>query len=94
MPKKHTPVVSENPAVTLGRKGGLANTVKQQRARKLNAQRAGRPRRICTHCGEAVIGGHVDRALDTKCGAHGWRWQTRAERYALAHQNGKTSKRK
>jgi hypothetical protein len=40
-----------------------------------NAQLAGRPRRICTTCGEPVVGGHVDRRLDLTCGAHGWRWQ-------------------
>jgi len=50
----------------------------------MNAQRAGRPRRVCVHCGERVYGGHVDRALDTTCGAHAWRWQTRAEVHALA----------
>jgi hypothetical protein len=22
-----------------------------------------------------VVGGHVDRALDESCGAHGWQWQ-------------------
>lgn len=71
----------ENPAVALGRLGGLANTEKQQKARALNAQKAGRPRRVCKHCGEPVVGGHVDRALDQKCGEHGWRWQSRREQF-------------
>jgi hypothetical protein len=79
MPKKT--LVPENPAAALGRLGGLANTPKQRRARKQNAQKAGRPRRVCTHCGEPVIGGHQDRALDESCGAHGWRWQTRREQF-------------
>ena len=61
----------------LGRLGGTANTSKQNAARKRNAQRAGRPRRVCIHCDEPVVGGHVDRRLDTSCGAHGWRWQRR-----------------
>src|SRR5215831_11639496 len=64
-------------AVALGRLGGAAGTRAQNRARKKNAQLAGRPRRICTTCGEPVAGGHVDRRLDETCGAHGWRWQQR-----------------
>jgi hypothetical protein len=64
-------------ARTLGSLGGSANTDKQNAARKQNAQRAGRPRRVCITCNEPVVGGHVDRRLDTSCGAHGWRWQRR-----------------
>ena len=67
-------------AQALGRLGGSANTRAQQRARKRNAQLAGRPRRICTHCGEPVIGGHADRLLDVSCGAHGWTWQKQSEK--------------
>ena len=68
-------------AQSLGRRGGLANTPAQQRARKDNARRfAGRPRRVCQHCNEPVIGGHVDRGLDQSCGAHGWRWEKRRDR--------------
>jgi ribosomal protein S27AE len=71
---------SKNPAAqALGRLGGSTNSKAQQRARKRNAQLAGRPRRVCVHCGEPVIGGHADRALDERCGAHGWKWQKRSE---------------
>lgn len=62
-------------AQALGRLGGAANTPAQQRARKRNAKLAGRPGRVCLHCGEPVAGGHVERALDESCGQHGWRWQ-------------------
>jgi hypothetical protein len=79
MPKKTTS--EETAAAALGRLGGLANTVKQQRARKRNAKWAGRPSRVCTHCGQPVIGGHKDRALDISCGPHGWRWQSRREQH-------------
>jgi hypothetical protein len=64
-------------AMRLGRLGGKAGTSKQNAARKRNAQRAGRPRRVCITCNEPVVGGHVDRRLDASCGAHGWRWQRR-----------------
>jgi hypothetical protein len=74
MPTKVTP--KKNAAAqTLGRLGGQANTKAQNRARKQNAQLAGRPRRVCTHCNEPVVGGHADRALDESCGRHGWRWE-------------------
>lgn len=62
-------------AQALGRLGGAAKTRAQNLARKRNAQRAGRPGRVCVHCGEPVLGGHVNRALDDTCGQHGWRWQ-------------------
>lgn len=75
LPKKKNPA-----AQALGRLGGQAGTTAQNRARKKNAQLAGRPRRVCTHCGEPVVGGHVDRALDEKCGAHGWKWQKQSEK--------------
>jgi hypothetical protein len=69
----------ESPAQILGRLGGSANTPKQNAARRKNARRsAGRPGRVCLYCGEPVLGGHVDRALDETCGAHGWQWQQRA----------------
>lgn len=58
-----------------GRRGGSRNTPAQRAAARVNAQLGGRPKRVCTHCGEAVRGGHVDRALDVTCGQHGWRWQ-------------------
>jgi hypothetical protein len=77
IPKKKT----MNPhARELGRLGGLAGTPAQNRARRRNAQHAGRPRRVCTTCGEPVRGGHVNRALDDTCGPHGWRWQKPSER--------------
>jgi hypothetical protein len=89
---KKLPRNVENAAALLGQRGGLANTEKQQLTRKLNAKRAGRPRRVCLHCGEPVIGGHVDRSLDSSCGAHGWRWQSRAEQFAQ-HSAPKGKKR-
>jgi len=67
-------------AVALGRLGGLANTPAQRQARKKNAKFAGRPGRVCKHCGEPVKGGHVDTKLDKSCGEHGWRWKKPAER--------------
>jgi hypothetical protein len=71
----------KNPAAqALGRLGGAAGTKAQNRARRENAQLAGRPRRVCRHCGEPVVGGHADRSLDETCGAHGWRWQKRSDR--------------
>jgi len=64
-------------AQALGRLGGAAGTKAQDRARKQNAQRAGRPKRVCIHCGKPVVAGHADRTLDETCGAHGWRWLKR-----------------
>lgn len=70
----------KNPAAqALGRLGGAAGTPAQHAARKQNAQKAGRPGRVCTTCGHPVVGGHVDRRLDETCGAHGWRWQRRQD---------------
>ena len=63
----------------MGRLGGSAGTEAQNEARRLNAQRAGRPRRVCIYCGEAVRSGHVKARLDKACGAHGWRWQKPSE---------------
>lgn len=74
------PTRKKNPAaVALGKRGGAAKTPKQNAARKQNAQLAGRPRRVCLHCGAPVVGGHVNRLLDqpSVCGPHGWRWQQR-----------------
>ena len=65
-----------NPAaVSLGRLGGQAGTPAQDAARARNAQHAGRPGRVCTKCGEPVVGGHQNRMLDLTCGAHGWKWR-------------------
>jgi hypothetical protein len=91
MPKKSStePIDPRAAAAAIGRLGGLVNSVKQQKARKQNAKRAGRPRRVCLHCGEPVRGGHVDRARDSSCGAHGWRWQKRSEQYADKHKGKK-----
>jgi len=73
--------MKKNPAaVALGRLGGARNTRKQMEARKRNAQKAGRPRRVCAACGEPVLGFHVDRALDDSCGIHEWKWQKPSER--------------
>ena len=72
-----------NPAAqALGRLGGRANTVAQRRQRQAAAKLAGRPRRVCKRCRQPVVGGHVDRALDEACGAHGWRWERAGLRHA------------
>ena len=81
--KKRTP--RKNPAAqALGRLGGSANTPAQNLARAANAQHAGRPRRVCTTCGEPVQGGgvHKDRTLDTTCPGRAFRWQKRSEQTA------------
>lgn len=71
-----SPTPTKNPAAqALGRLGGAANTPAQNKARRKNAQHAGRPGRVCNHCGDAVVGGHVDRARDATCGQHGWHWR-------------------
>ena len=71
-----TTTPTKNPAAqALGRLGGSANTPAQQRQREAAAQKAGRPRRVCVHCAQPVLGGHADRTLDATCGAHGWRWE-------------------
>lgn len=70
-------------ASALGRRGGKANTKAQNAARKANAQKAGRPKRVCKHCGQPVLGGHVDRSLDTSCGAHGWRWERAGQHHPM-----------
>lgn len=67
--------IAPSHAQRIGRLGGSANTAKQNAARRKNAQRAGRPRRVCKFCHQPVLGGHVDRDLDASCGAHGWLWQ-------------------
>ena len=64
-------------AVSLGRRGGRVKSPRQNAARKKNASYGGRPRRVCMHCAKPVLGGHVDRRQDERCGAHGWRWQQR-----------------
>lgn len=70
----------KNPAAqALGRLGGQANTKAQNRARKANAQKGGRPRRVCTDCGEPVVGAHKDRALNATCPGRSWHWQKSSE---------------
>lgn len=82
MAEELTEPPTKNPAAQiLGRLGGMANTPAQQRARQRNAQKAGRPGRVCVHCGQPVIGGHADRNLDASCGAHGWRWERAGVRH-------------
>jgi len=72
----------KNPAAqALGRLGGSANTAAQRRQRREAAKNAGRPRRVCVHCAQPVVGGHVDRDLDATCGAHGWRWDRAGVRH-------------
>jgi Rieske [2Fe-2S] domain len=72
----------KNPAAqALGRLGGSANTAAQRRQRREAAKNAGRPRRVCVHCAQPVVGGHLDRDLDATCGAHGWRWDRAGVRH-------------
>jgi len=63
-------------AVALGRRGGSRNTEAQQKARKaLAAQNlTGRPGRVCTTCGEPVLGGHKDTRLNATCAGREWTW--------------------
>jgi hypothetical protein len=68
-------------AQALGRLGGRANTPAQRRQRQAAAKLAGRPRRVCLRCRQAVVGGHLDRALDESCGAHGWAWERAGVRH-------------
>lgn len=78
---EYMPPIKKNPAAqALGRLGGRANTPAQHRARKANAQHGGRPRRICTTCGEPVVAGHKDAALNATCVGRSWRWQKPSER--------------
>src|SRR5262245_17516433 len=73
--KATTKAKTPNPhAQALGRLGGARNTDAQVAARKLNAKRAGRPGRVCATCGEPVLGGHKDHALDATCHGHTWKW--------------------
>lgn len=82
MAKNRTAPINAH-AQALGRLGGRAGTAAQNRARKANAQNAGRPRRVCTKCNEPVLGGHADRALDETCGRHGWRWERAGRPHAV-----------
>ena len=67
--------LDKNPhAQALGRLGGSQNTPAQVKARLKNAKRAGRPGRVCIHCGEPVRGGHQDPKLDATCHARAWTW--------------------
>lgn len=76
---KPKPAPKNKAAQALGRLGGSANTEAQLAARQANALKAGRPRRVCSHCGEPARGGHLDKRLDSTCGTHGWKWQKRSE---------------
>jgi hypothetical protein len=76
---KPKPARKSRAAQALGRLGGSANTDAQRAARQANALKAGRPRRVCSHCEEPVRGGHLDKRLDSTCGVHGWKWQKRSE---------------
>ncbi len=71
-------------AQALGRRGGQANTKAQNLARQANGALGGRPRRVCSDCGEPVLPGkravggrrgHKDPALDATCPGTGWKWQ-------------------
>lgn len=69
-------------AVNLGRLGGSKNSPAQQFARRENAKRGGRPRRVCNCCGELVRGGHLDNRQDSRCKQPGWHWESPQERRA------------
>jgi hypothetical protein len=77
-PKKlpgHPGMTEKNPAAqALGRLGGTRNTEAQKKARLKNAKRAGRPARVCVHCGEPVWGGHKDKRLEQTCPGRAWTW--------------------
>jgi len=66
----------KNPAAqALGRLGGSRNTQAQKDARAANSKLAGRPGRICAHCGLAVYGGHKDAKQNKRCDGRTWEWQ-------------------
>lgn len=81
MKRAKDPAAVKAAAALIGRRGGMANTKAQNRARARNAQKAGRPRRVCKTCRQPVLGGHVDRALDETCGQHGWQWEQAGKRH-------------
>jgi len=62
-------------AQALGRLGGSRNTPAQVKARADNAKLAGRPGRVCAHCGEPVYGGHKNSKQNKRCDSHTWEWQ-------------------
>jgi len=64
----------------MGRLGGSRNTDAQKAARAANAKLAGRPRRICTTCGQPVHGGHKRTEQNIKCDGRTWAWQTPREK--------------
>jgi hypothetical protein len=75
MSKPHDAKTKNPAAVALGSLGGRKNTEAQRRARSQNASRfAGRPGRVCATCGEPVLGGHKNHALDATCPGHTWKW--------------------
>jgi hypothetical protein len=82
--KKEEPQAKNPAAQQLGTLGGSRNTPAQVAARLANAKLAGRPRRVCTVCGEPVYGGHKRRSLDRSCGGTAWEWQTPSEKRAAA----------
>ena len=81
MAKAKTIPPKNKAAQALGRLGGSRNSKAQQRARKRNAQLAGRPGRVCATCLQPVLGGHVDRTLDETCGQHGWKWMRAGKKH-------------
>lgn len=75
MPTPSKPPKKNPAAQSLGRLGGLRNTPAQAKARAINSKLAGRPGRICAHCGEAVYGGHKNSKQNRKCDGRTWEWQ-------------------
>jgi hypothetical protein len=69
-------------AAAMGRRGGSANSPAQQAARAKNSKSAGRPRRVCTACGEPVHGGHKKAKLNKTCHGRTWEWQKPSEKRA------------
>jgi hypothetical protein len=91
---RKTKSAPKNPhAQALGVLGGSRNTPAQEAARAANAKLAGRPRRICTACGEHVFGGHKERAQDKRCDGRTWTWQKQTEKRAAA-ATAKVARRK
>lgn len=78
--KTHDPTPKNQAAQALGALGGARNTEAQKKARLQNAKLAGRPRRVCTECGEPVYGGHKDTKKNVRCHSRTWEWQSQREK--------------
>jgi hypothetical protein len=82
--KKTAKTPAKNKAAQqLGTLGGSRNTPAQIAARAKNAKLAGRPRRVCTTCGEPVRGWHKDAVQDVRCHGRTWEWQRQRQKRGL-----------